>query len=124
MKRDKTTMSTAVLHMLKMQIKAETNQIRRPREPSMQPKTPTQKKHFNYNYMETTEPALQNSHSKKHFNNLTFSESPHGALKQRRHFPRVRDTMELCLTFDSKERCHPMIQTAKAQTRIHIDLSE
>jgi hypothetical protein len=33
MKRDKTGMSTTVLHMLKMQIKAEANQLREIRQP-------------------------------------------------------------------------------------------
>jgi hypothetical protein len=33
MKRDKTSMSTAVLQMFKMQIKAEANQVRQMRQP-------------------------------------------------------------------------------------------
>jgi hypothetical protein len=53
MKKDKTSMSTAVLHMLKMQIKAEANQLREIKQPSFTVKTPTQKRHFQQQHVET-----------------------------------------------------------------------
>jgi hypothetical protein len=88
MKKDKTSMSSAVLHMLKMQIKAEANQLREIRQPQFTIKTPTQKRHFYNNFQQETMPleSLTPNASKKHFFNLSFTESPHKLPKQRKHF--------------------------------------
>lgn len=117
-------MSTAVLHMLKMQIKAEANHLREVRQPTFTAKTPTQKKHFYQQNIESYPEVLTPSSSKKHFMGLTFTESPNNVLRQRKHFERSYRDQFFLGDCEPVEKVHPLVRTtANRQTRIQIDLS-